>query len=68
MKLKLDLYKKDLHTTMLRIEQVKKQISALNTEGEKLVAQANFIRGKIEAIEEIISEGDAECKKSGESL
>ena len=53
-------YNEELKELATKIETVKKQIAALNNEGQKLTNEANVVYGKIKAVEELIIESNSE--------
>lgn len=53
---KLNHYKKELSEIHNNLKATKEQIQQLNVRGEQLTARGNFVRGKIELLEELIKE------------
>jgi prefoldin subunit 5 len=56
----LENYKVSLSDLSTKIETVKKQIAALNNEGQKLTNEANVVYGKIKAVEDLIKQSNPE--------
>jgi prefoldin subunit 5 len=56
----LENYKVELKELGTKIETVKKQIAALNNEGQKLTNEANVVYGKIKAVEDLIKQSNPE--------
>lgn len=59
---RLTRYKQELDNTIEGINAVKKQMTALDAEGKRLTAKANHLRGKVEALEELIAEGESNAE------
>lgn len=59
---KLTQYKQELDNTIEGMSTVKKQMAALDAEGKRLAAKANHLKGKVEVLEELISEGESNAK------